>query len=380
MNEQLPQPPGSQPDQPGTPAPAGSASSVPPARPAGIDDSGTQALSEALGSSFLFIKIIIAALVAGLVFSCFRSVESNEVAVILRFGEPLRGADGNPVRSPGFHWAFPYPIDEVVRIPVAGTQVITSSNGWYGVSATMEIRGEDALPPESQSLAPGRDGYTLTGDGNIIHVKATMNYTITDPVKYAFNFTQPTNVLQAILDNALIYASARFSAADAIYKDKAAFAEAVQNRVAGKTTGEADLGIKVDLINVETRVPISVRSSFNAVQESVEDRNRRISEAKGYADEVTRKALGEAQAAISLGMTLSNQLVQAVSAEAKSFADQLPRYRENPTLFEQRLRAETMGSLLTNSVEKFYLPNRADGQPRELRLQLNREPEKPKNR
>lgn len=375
-----PQPTGPQPDQfqPKTP-PAGGA----PVKPAVIDDAGTQALSDALGSSFLFIKIIIIALVAGLVLSCFRSVESSEVAVILRFGRPIAGADGKVVRSPGFHWAFPYPIDEVVRIPVAGTQVIESTNGWYGVSATMEIKGEDALPPDSQSLAPGRDGYTLTGDGNIIHVKATMNYTITDPERYAFNFVGATNILRDILDNALIYASARFTANDAIYKDKAAFAEMVQNRVVSKVLDEANggtnqVGIKVDLINVETRVPVNVRTVFNAVQESVEDRNRKISEARGYADEMARKALGEAQAAISGGMTLSNQLVQAVSAESKSFVDQLPRYRENANLFQERLRAETMGHVLTNSVEKFYLPNRADGQPRELRLQLNREPEKPK--
>ena len=385
MSNDLPNPPAGPPSDPTsvkTPADL-KAEGGAPAKPASVDDSGTQALSEALGSSFLFIKIIVAALVAGLIFSCFRSVESNEVAVILRFGEPVAGSDGKVVRSPGFHWAFPYPIDEVVRISVAGTHVTESTNGWYGVSATMEIKGEDAMPPETESLAPGRDGYTLTADGNIIHTKATMNYTITDPLRYGFNFTQATNVLRNILDNALIYASARFTAADAIYKDKAAFAEAVQNRVISKVTDEANkgansLGIKVDLINVETRVPLRVRYAFNSVQESVEDRNRKISEAKGYADEVTRKALGEVQTAVSAGMTLSNQLVQAVSAEAKSFVDQLPRYRENPNLFEQRLRAETMGRVLTNAVDKFFLPSRADGQSRELRLQLNREPEKPK--
>jgi hypothetical protein len=31
---------------------------------------------------------------------------------------------------------------------------------------------------------------------------------------------------------------------------------------------------------------------------------------------------------------------------------------------------------MTNAQEKFFLPARADGKPRELRLQLNREPPK----
>ena len=42
--------------------------------------------------------------------------------------------------------------------------------------------------------------------------------------------------------------------------------------------------------------------------------------------------------------------------------------------------ANDLGNLLsrvmTNAQEKFFLPARADGQPRELRLQLNREPQR----
>jgi hypothetical protein len=36
-----------------------------------------------------------------------------------------------------------------------------------------------------------------------------------------------------------------------------------------------------------------------------------------------------------------------------------------------------MGPILTNVQDKIFLPQRADGKPRELRLMLNREPPKP---
>jgi len=29
------------------------------------------------------------------------------------------------------YWSFPYPIDEVVRIPISEIQKVTSSVGWY---------------------------------------------------------------------------------------------------------------------------------------------------------------------------------------------------------------------------------------------------------
>jgi hypothetical protein len=38
-----------------------------------------------------------------------------------------------------------------------------------------------------------------------------------------------------------------------------------------------------------------------------------------------------------------------------------------------------MALVLTNVQDKIFLPERADGQPRELRLMLNREPPQPKS-
>jgi hypothetical protein len=35
---------------------------------------------------------------------------------------------------------------------------------------------------------------------------------------------------------------------------------------------------------------------------------------------------------------------------------------------------QAMGQVFTNVQDKIYLPQRADGKPRELRLMLNREP------
>jgi hypothetical protein len=37
-----------------------------------------------------------------------------------------------------------------------------------------------------------------------------------------------------------------------------------------------------------------------------------------------------------------------------------------------------MSGILTNVQDKIFLPQRADGKPRELRLMLNREPPQPK--
>ena len=73
------------------------------------------------------------------------------------------------------------------------------------------------------------------------------------------------------------------------------------------------------------------------------------------------------------------RLVNDVSSQADRFNDVLPKYRLNPNLFAQQRLAETLSRVLTNVQDKIFLPQRADGKTRELRLQLNREPLRGRN-
>ena len=348
-----------------------------PKRPKVIEDAGTEALSDALKSSFWFVKGIFALLILGLFFSCFRQVHPHEVAVVLRFGK-IVGIGKEAIRPPGMVFVLPYPIDELVRIPVAGTHSIRSTAGWHGRAAEYELSGESDVPPDAQSLKPGVDGYAITGDENIIHTRVTLNYTIDDPVAYAFSFANVTNVLENILNDTIIRVSAQFSSADALYENPTAYNDAIRARIEQKTQVENKLGIKISLVTVDTKVPIAVKVAFNGVQTAVDNKNKQINEARGYAGETLSKADAEASTILNRGMSRSNQVVQAVSAESRSFLSQLPYYQRDPGLFEDRLLAQTMGRVMTNAADKFFIPTSPDGRSRELRLQLNREPEKPK--
>src|SRR6185436_15471344 len=122
--------------------------------------------------------------------------------VILRFGKPIGDGAGRLLR-PGLHWSFPYPIDEVVKIPIGQIQTVTSTVGWYATTPEAELAGTE--PPAGPSLNPAVDGYTLTADGNIIHVRVTLGYRIKDPLAYEFNFTNTAAIVQNFLNNALLY-------------------------------------------------------------------------------------------------------------------------------------------------------------------------------
>lgn len=340
------------------------------------DDAGAQALADALRSSFAIVKFLMAALVVVFVASGFFTVEPNEVAIVLRFGRPV-GTGAEQLLKPGPHWSFPYPMDEVVRIRVGQAHTVVSEAGWYFLTPEQEAAGQ--LPEAWPYMRPGVDGYTLTADGNIIHAKATMKYRIrpAEALKYQFNYTDTTNLLQSVLDNALFYASSRFTAEGALYNDRAGFSDLVQARV-GALLEELKLGVTVETLDVQTTAPLDVRPAFDEVLNAQQTARTRVSEAEAYARGATNTAYGQSSQVVSEALARSNQLVKDIVADTDAFRAQRPHYEADPGLFRQRLLAQTMGRVLTNAQEKFFLPDRNDGKPRELRLQLSREPQKPK--
>ncbi len=128
----------------------------PPAAPAPevVEDAGTRALAEALRSSFVIVKVIMVLLVVLVLGSGLTTVGTQEKAVILRFGKPV-GEGEDALLGPGFHWAWPPPIDEVVKIPIGQVQTVQSSIGWYATTAAREATG--AEPPPGTSLNPATD-------------------------------------------------------------------------------------------------------------------------------------------------------------------------------------------------------------------------------
>ena len=342
----------------------------PPANPnpAVLDDSGSRALSEALRSSFAVVKIVMVLLVIVFFGSGIFTVPTQERAIILRFGKPV-GIGEDQLLGPGLHWSFPYPIDEVVRMPIGEVQTVTSTAGWYQTTPEMEAAGQE--PPAGGTLNPAVDGYTITADGNIIHVRATVRYRITDPVKYVFHFVNASNVVKNVVDSSLFYASSLYSVDRAIREDRLGFQETILTRVRDMVS-DLDLGIAVEGGEVRSIPPRQVAQAFDQVTGAEIERRKARDDAQAYASRMVSRAQGEASTIVNRGRTDATQLLQQVAAEARYFEDQLPYYQQNPDLFRSRLQAEAMSRILTNAQDNvFFVDPKGQSQ---LRLQLNKAP------
>jgi len=334
-------------------------------------DAGSQALSEALRSSFGIVKVLMVILVIAFLGSGVFQVGPQERAILLRLGKPV-GEGTKALYGPGLHLALPYPIDESVKVSITGLQKTTSTVGWYATTPEMELAGTE--PPGGGSLNPAVDGYALTSDGNIVHTRATLSYRIEDPVRYVFNFVNASNAVQNALNNALISTASRFAVDDILTRDVAGFRDAVRQRVT-KLLEQQGLGVVVEQCDVQSRPPLSLKEQFANVLKAEIGRNKLLNEARSYDNQVVSKATADARSRINLAESDRARLVSEVSSRAAQFEELLPKYNENPSLFIQQRLADTLGRTLTNSQDKIFLPESVE----ELRLMLNREPLKPKN-
>lgn len=342
--------------------------------PASSLDSGSQALTEALRGSFAIVKFVMFAMLAVFFISGFFSVGPQEKAIILRFGKPV-GEGDKMLLGAGLHWAWPYPIDDVQRVPITEIQKITSTVGWYATTPAMEAAGTE--PPPGPSLNPAIDGYLLTADGNIVHSRATLHYRITDPIRYVFGFSDTVDAIQNALNNSLLHAAARFPADEILTRDVLGFQDAVRKRF-DELSVQQKLGVVVDQCDVQSRAPRQLKMVFDQVITAGQNRSKALDDARKFQNEILSKAESGATNIINLAETERKARLDSLAADVERFRALRPNFERNPDLYRQQEFVKVMGRVLTNVHDKIYIAERADGRPRELRLQLNREPLKPR--
>jgi membrane protease subunit HflK len=110
-----------------------------------------------------------------------------------------------------------------------------------------------------------------------------------------------------------------------------------------------------------------------------QNRDKLINDALSEQNRIASQAGAAAASITNAAESARTRYVTAIESDAAAFTELLPKYTGNPNLFAQLELAKAMTQILTNVQDKIFLPQRADGKPRELRLQLNREPPQPKS-
>ncbi len=142
------------------------------------------------GPWLLPMAVILFALSA--VGTLFYQVDPDEVGVVQQFGKYVR------TTNPGLRMKLPFGIETVKKIKV--THVFKYEFGFRTVQAGVRsiFEGRDAYPPQGtmrmgRQLRPGteadpflEESLMLTGDLNMAIVEWIVQFTVKDPVQFAF--------------------------------------------------------------------------------------------------------------------------------------------------------------------------------------------------
>jgi membrane protease subunit HflK len=339
-------------------------STAPPA-----EDAGSQALSEALKSSFFIVKIIMGILFLLFLGSGFFKVEPQFKAIVLRLGKPV-GIGEKALLGPGLHWAFPPPIDQVEYIPFTSLQSADSSVGWYQSAA--DRANNVAGVPTGEKLNPATITYGLSADSNIVHVVATAQYRITDPISFHFDFTSGATFITNDLNNALLYACSQMPIDDILTKNRAGFREQVREHVRSLIEDQ-HLGVTIEQVNIDASPPLVLQPKFDELDQAMLKRDNIKNQALSYSNTVYQASLGEATARVYAADAARKRTVELLAAQADIFQKLRSQYERNPALFEQIRQMSMLDTVYTNALDKVTLPPNM----REIRVQLSREPQAP---
>ncbi len=270
------------------------------------------------GSNKFLWMIVAVALVGIVAMNSFYRVQADEQGVVLQLGKYNRTA------GPGLHFAL-WPIEKVELL-----QVTKEHNVTFG--------GRNA-----------DDGRMLAGDQNMVDIRFTVQWRISDAKKYLFNIQQPKALLQVVAESAMRDVVGRTAADEVRTKGRFAAQEQVKNLIQ-KTLTSYDAGININGVQLEKAdPPPQVVDAFEEVQRAEQEQNKIIRQAERYRNKLLGEARGEAAQIVEKSKAYKARVVAEAEGEAARFVKVYDEYVKAKEVTRTRLFLETMEEVLGKS-------------------------------
>ncbi|UXM95892.1 FtsH protease activity modulator HflK [Bartonella sp. HY329] len=273
---------------------------------------GQQKLQQ-FGSGFIILIVIILAVLFWLYKSIF-FVEPNEMAIKLRFGVPQED-----VLIDGGHFQI-WPIESHRKVITSQTQISIGDNP--------------------------TDSLMLTSDQNMVSVKFSVYYNVTQPEEYLFNVDKPYDTIKQVAESAMREVVGRRKMDDVLREKRSEVAADVL-AIIKQTLAQYKIGVTVNQVALgETSPPQNVKAAFDLVEQAEQQGNQMRSNAEQYKAKKEGEAFGE----ISRLSEVANAYKARVIAEANGRAERFKAIAEQekiaPDVTRYRIYVDTMEQIL----------------------------------
>ena len=282
---------------------------------------------------------VVGILILILLFSSIYQIGPEEIGVILRFGKFIRTTD------PGLHIKIPF-IESLTKVPVQRQQKME-----FGFRTTRPgIRTEYRVSPET-----ARESVMLTGDLNVVVVEWIVQYKIKDAYKFLFKIRDPEATFRYMNEAVVRRIVGDSSVDEVITVGRARIAIEAREELQA-LCDLYEIGIEVNqLIFQDVNPPDPVKPSFNEVNESLQEKERKINEAYAEYNEVIPRSRGEAEQMISAAEGYAMERVNNAHGDANRFVAIYKEYVRAPSVTRRRLYLETINAILPKISRKIIL-------------------------
>jgi membrane protease subunit HflK len=265
-------------------------------------------------------------------------VQPDEQAIVLRFGRAL-----DRPWDPGAHLGLPWGLDRVCRVK------------------TREMKRVTVGPLNLAGDAVGaRPAQFLTGDRNLVNIRATVQYTIKDPARYLFCTGDVDALVARSGEAALSEVLAEKPVDQALTLGRGELAVLVADHLQ-IASDRAGLGITIRSVDIgAAEPPAEVAEAFDDVISALRYREQQVNLAHSYANRVVAEAGADAQRVRDQAQRYREQLVQQATGDASRFEKLLPEYARSPDLTARRLFLEAMGDVLPRLRSKLLVAADSD--------------------
>ena len=279
-----------------------------------------------------------------IVLSGLYRVQSHEVAIVLRLGRLTGTTLEEQIRNPGLHFALPFFIDEVIRIPV---QMIRERD----ISTHYITRG-GRIPPDVDL-----NGYLLTGDLNIVLVRARVLYQIENPVHYAIYNTDTGEVIDGVVSGELTRFVTQMDIDTVLTGGRAQLSAAVL-RSSQRLLDELRTGVALIAVELPGIVPpMETSHYFEDVRSAAVNKETEIQMAREVASSLILNAQAQASALKQSAISGQHERLTRIHSEMAEFNGLYELFAINPQLIMAGNFRERVGAVIAQSGGAIIVPH-----------------------
>lgn len=275
------------------------------------------------------VRVIVLGLIGALVLFWIASttwfrVAEHEEALVLTMGRATRQV------QKGVHGKLPWPIEQVIVLPVRLTHQLTFGFREQGGKTTL-VQDEALM---------------ITGDENLVWADLLVEWKIVDIKKFVFHTEQPEALLRNAVSAALRSVIGTTTLDRAITIGKLEVQGEVEKRLLELMNGY-DAGVAVQSVKLQdVEPPDPVKPEFKAVTDARESRATKINEAEKYRNEKLPRAQGQAQQLIEEALARKTMRINEAKGDVAKYRAIHQAYVANPIITEKRLILETLEAIL----------------------------------